>query len=150
MLYLRTRFIAAGGERAEKVFPLDVCERLHELSRGWPGHLNEVALERVQQMKLGKASKPVPRIVVTCDGDTIAEHTLTERKYVIGRGDLADIIIEDSYASKMHAMLQVYANAIVLHDLNSTNGTTVNFARNSKDGAAKQRHRHAGQTSTED
>ncbi|MDH5305469.1 MAG: FHA domain-containing protein, partial [Gammaproteobacteria bacterium] len=45
---------------------------------------------------------------------------------VIGRGDLADIIIEDSYVSKMHAMLQVYRNAIVLHDLNSTNGTRVN------------------------
>ena len=26
MIYLRTRFIAAGGERSEKVFPVGVCE----------------------------------------------------------------------------------------------------------------------------
>jgi type II secretory pathway predicted ATPase ExeA len=36
MVYLRTRLIAAGGERSEKVFPIAVCERLHEVSRGWP------------------------------------------------------------------------------------------------------------------
>ena len=41
-------------------------------------------------------------------------------------GELADIVVEDGYVSKIHAMLQVYSNAIVLADLNSTNGTTVN------------------------
>ena len=51
---------------------------------------------------------------------------MTEKQYVIGRGDLADILVEDSYASKIHAMLKVYSNALVLVDLNSTNGTTVN------------------------
>jgi pSer/pThr/pTyr-binding forkhead associated (FHA) protein len=63
---------------------------------------------------------------VTRDGEHIADIELTERQHLIGRNELADIIIEDSYVSKMHAMLQVYANAIVLLDLNSTNGTTVN------------------------
>jgi type II secretory pathway predicted ATPase ExeA len=126
MLYLRTRLIAAGGARVEKVFPLDACAQLHELSLGWPGDVNQHALERVQQTAARQETRPVPRIIVTSDGETLAEYQLTERKYVIGRGDLADIIIEDSYVSKMHAMLQVYSNAIVLHDLNSTNGTTVN------------------------
>lgn len=126
MIYLRTRLIAAGGERSEKVFPVDLCGKLHELSRGWPGQLNERALQVMERMsELGQA-KPVPRIVVTLDGETVAEHVLREQKYVIGRTDLADIVIEDSYVSKTHAMLQVYANAIVLLDLNSTNGTTVN------------------------
>ena len=125
-LYLRTRFIAAGGIRIEKILSLDICEQLHQESLGWPGATNKRALERLQQTAVAVATKPVPRIIVTSDGDTVAEYQLTERKYVIGRGDLADIIIEDSYVSKMHAILQVYANAIVLHDLNSTNGTTVN------------------------
>ena len=35
-------------------------------------------------------------------------------------------MVEDGYASKIHALLHVYPNAIVLADLNSTNGTTVN------------------------
>ena len=126
MVYLRTRLIAAGGERAEKVFPIDVCSRLHELSRGWPGALNKHALEVLERMSELRAARSIPRIIVTRDGETVAEHELTGPKYVIGRTDLADIHIDDSYVSKMHAMLQVYSNAIVLIDLNSTNGTTVN------------------------
>ena len=50
MIYLRTRLIAAGGERSEKVFPIDVCEKLRELSRGWPGALNERAMQVLDRM----------------------------------------------------------------------------------------------------
>ncbi len=126
MVYLRTRLIAAGGEHGEKVFPMDVCERLHEWSRGWPGALNERAIEAMEGMTELEPSGPIPRVIVTRDGETVAEYELTERQYVIGRAEISDILVEDPYVSKMHAMLQVYANAIVLLDLNSTNGTTVN------------------------
>ena len=126
MIYLRTRFIAAGGEHSDRVFPVDVCEKLREVSRGWPGALNKNAIAVMERMTELSSAKPVPRIVVTHDGETVAHYELTERKYIIGRTDLADINIDDSYVSKTHAMLQVYANAIVLLDLNSTNGTTVN------------------------
>jgi hypothetical protein len=125
MVYLRTRLIAAGSQRSEKIFPLDVCTRLHVLSRGRPGRLNKLALELMQRMTQSQA-KSSPRAIVTCDGETVAEYVLTKKQYVIGRTDLADIMIEDSYVSKMHAMLQLYSNALVLLDLNSTNGTTVN------------------------
>ena len=126
MVYLRTRLIAAGGERSEKVFPIAVCERLHEVSRGWPGTLNKCAIEVMDRIAELKSARPVPRVIVTRDGEIVADYQLTRQQYVIGRADLADIIIEDSYVSKMHAMLQVYSNAIVLVDLNSTNGTRVN------------------------
>ena len=126
MIYLRTRLIAAGGERSEKVFSVDVCENLRELSRGWPGPLNERAIELMDRVAELRSARSVPRIIITRDGQTVAEYELTERQYVIGRTELADILIEDSYVSKLHAMLQVYSNAVVLLDLNSTNGTTVN------------------------
>jgi type II secretory pathway predicted ATPase ExeA len=126
MVYLRTRLIAAGGERSEKVFPIAVCERLHEVSRGWPGTLNKCAIEVMDRIAELKSARPVPRVIGTRDGEIVADYQLTRQQYVIGRADLADIIIEDSYVSKMHAMLQVYSNAIILVDLNSTNGTTVN------------------------
>jgi len=126
MIYLRTKLIAAGGERAEKIFPIDVCERLRESSRGWPGPLNERAKEVLERLAQQRSAKLVPRLIVTRDGDVVSEHELTGRQYVIGRSELADIQIEDSYVSKIHAMLQVYSNAVVLADLNSTNGTTVN------------------------
>jgi pSer/pThr/pTyr-binding forkhead associated (FHA) protein len=80
-------------------------------------------MDRIAELK---SARPVPRVIVTRDGEIVADYQLTRQQYVIGRADLADIIIEDSYVSKMHAMLQVYSNAIILVDLNSTNGTTVN------------------------
>ena len=126
MIYLRTRLIAAGGERSEKVFPIDVCAQLHERSGGWPGHLNRHAVEVMERMAELRSARATPRILVTREGDTLAEYALTDREYVIGRNELADIIIEDTYVSKIHAMLKVYTNAVVLIDLNSTNGTTVN------------------------
>ncbi len=126
MIYLRTRLIAAGGEQSEKVFPITVCEKLRELSRGWPGSLNERAIEVLNRMIELRSARSVPRIIVTRDGQIMAEHVLEEKQYIIGRTSLSDIVIEDSYVSKVHAMLQVYANAVVLLDLNSTNGTTVN------------------------
>jgi len=126
MIYLHTRFIAAGGERSEKVFPINVSEKLHELSGGWPGKLNERALEVLARMAELKSARSLPRLTVSLDGKVTGEYELKEKQYVIGRTDLADIIIEDTYVSKVHAMLQVYANAIVLIDLNSTNGVTVN------------------------
>ncbi|MGI9271199.1 MAG: FHA domain-containing protein [Woeseiaceae bacterium] len=124
--YLRTRWIAAGGDRAEEIFSRDVCEQLHEQALGWPGQLNKLAYEVALEATPVIEPKPRPRIIITCDGTTIAERELKEKQYVIGRGDLADIVIEDSYASKIHAMLKIYSNALVLIDLNSTNGTMVN------------------------
>lgn len=125
-IYLRTRLIAAGGERSEKVFPIKICEKIHELSGGWPGLINERAIEVMERMIELRSARPIPHVTVSRDGRTVAEFELTERQYIIGRTELADIVIEDTYVSKMHAMLQIYSNAIVLLDLNSTNGTTVN------------------------
>ncbi len=126
MIYLRTRLIAAGGERSEKVFPVDICAQLHVRSGGWPGQLSKYAIEVLERMAELKSARSTPRILVTREGDTVAEYELSNREYVIGRNELADIIIEDTYVSKIHAMLKVYSNAVVLLDLNSTNGTTVN------------------------
>jgi type II secretory pathway predicted ATPase ExeA len=126
MNYLRSRLIAAGGERVEKIFPIALCEKLHELSGGWPGTLNKHAIDVMQRISELREARPVPKFVASRDGEMVREFELKDRQYVIGRTDLADIVIEDSYVSKMHAMVQVYANAIVLLDLNSTNGTTVN------------------------
>lgn len=126
MIYLRTRLIAAGGERSEKVFPVDLCEKLHELSGGWPGLLNKRALEVMDRMTELQSARRIPHVTVSRDGEKFAEYDLTEKQYIIGRTELSDIVIKDSYVSKIHAMLQIYPNAVVLIDLNSTNGTTVN------------------------
>ena len=45
---------------------------------------------------------------------------------LLGRGDEADIVLEDSFASTSHARLVPHGDVIVLEDLGSTNGTYLN------------------------
>jgi hypothetical protein len=45
---------------------------------------------------------------------------------VLGRGDTADIRLEDTFASSQHARLIPQGDVIVLEDLGSTNGTYLN------------------------
>ena len=44
----------------------------------------------------------------------------------LGRGDQADIRLQDSFASSRHARLEPHGDLIVLEDLGSTNGTLLN------------------------
>ena len=45
---------------------------------------------------------------------------------VLGRGDQAEIRLEDPYASSRHARLSVQGGRVILEDLGSTNGTFLN------------------------
>jgi hypothetical protein len=45
---------------------------------------------------------------------------------VLGRGEQADIRLEDTFASSQHARLAPHGEVIVLEDLGSTNGTFLN------------------------
>jgi hypothetical protein len=45
---------------------------------------------------------------------------------LLGRGDQADIRLEDTFASSAHARLALHGDVIVLEDLGSTNGTYLN------------------------
>lgn len=45
---------------------------------------------------------------------------------LLGRGDAADIRLEDSFASSRHVQLVPHGDVIVVEDLGSTNGTYLN------------------------
>ena len=45
---------------------------------------------------------------------------------VLGRGDQADIQLQDTFASSQHARLAPHGEVMVLEDLGSTNGTYLN------------------------
>jgi pSer/pThr/pTyr-binding forkhead associated (FHA) protein len=46
---------------------------------------------------------------------------------VIGRGEHADVSVDDEYVSTRHAILRAYADRrLTVEDLGSINGTTVN------------------------
>ena len=157
MIYLHARMQAAGSERSDTIFPFDVCDRLREQSGGWPGPLNRYALEAIKRSdgfpvsvvdtyapgaspqdaddkipvltKQDAVSRMPPKLIITRDGDTLGEFTFKEKKVLIGRSDFADVMIEDDYVSKIHAVLLLYSDALILLDLNSANGTTVNSVK---------------------
>jgi type II secretory pathway predicted ATPase ExeA len=148
MIYLHARLQAAGSERADTVFPFDVCDRLREQSDGWPGKLNEFALEAVKRASdfpislvdtyapdipvLGEQEatrRLPPKLIITRDGETLPEYVFKEKKVLIGRSDFADLVIDDDFVSKLHIMLLLYSDALVMLDLNSANGTTVNSVK---------------------
>jgi pSer/pThr/pTyr-binding forkhead associated (FHA) protein len=57
------------------------------------------------------------------------EVELRHQVTVIGRGSEADVRLTDQAVSRRHAELRVANGAVMLNDLQSTNGTTVNGAR---------------------
>ena len=124
-LYLRTKWLAADdGDNIDAVFPTDVCTRLYAASKGWPGSLNELAI--VEAERFERQAPSTPRVVLTREGKTLSIISMPPGNYVVGRSKLSDIQVDDRFVSNNHALLQVYRNAVLLVDLNSTNGTTVN------------------------
>ena len=126
-IFLRAKFIAAGGKNVEQALSLDVCDDLHELAQGWPGKLSDLAVQAAKHSdenpdELSKS----PRVILSKDGETVAEYALTGTTTIIGRDQSADIVIDDAFVSKEHAMLKIDEGGVLLLDLKSTNGTRVN------------------------
>jgi type II secretory pathway predicted ATPase ExeA len=143
LIYLHSRLEACGVGVPDSVFPGDVCDKLHEISRGWPARLNALALTAIQcsetlpvtvtrltkrPNKLPRERKP-PSVVISRDGKMLREFVFDDKKVLIGRSEFADIIIEDEFCSKFHLLLMLYSDGLVLLDLNSVNGTTVNSVK---------------------
>ena len=143
LVYLHARLEACGVGVPDSVFPGDACDKLHEISRGWPARLNALsltAIKRSEQLpvtvtrimqrpaKLPQQRK-APSLVISKDGKTLREFVFDDKKVLIGRSEFADIVIEDEFCSKFHALLMLYSDGLVLLDLNSVNGTTVNSVK---------------------
>ncbi len=144
LIYLHARLEASGVGVPDSVFPGDACDKLHEISRGWPARLNALALTAIQRSeqlpvtvtrimkrpeKLAEPRKKPPSLIISKHGKTLREYVVNDRKVLIGRSELADIVIADEFCSKLHTLLMLYPDGLVLLDLNSANGTTVNSVR---------------------
>lgn len=65
-------------------------------------------------------------MIVSIDDVVVKEVQLTKDKTTLGRRPYNDIVIESLAVSGEHAVLHMDATAVVLEDLNSTNGTFIN------------------------
>lgn len=143
MLLLHGRLTSCEGKQPDAVLPTDVCDRIHELSGGNPGRLYEIAGGTLEQalslpatvsdvnkyQHAARTERSKTKLIVSLDGEVIETCELQEKKLTIGRSNLADMVVHNEYASKFHALLLLHADALVLVDLNSANGTFVNSVR---------------------
>jgi predicted Zn finger-like uncharacterized protein len=78
--------------------------------------------EMLEGLKLPETRK---LSIAVISGNNAGEiYPISKPRMVIGRGE-ADILIQDLEASRTHAEIDVIGDRVVLHDLNSTNGTFV-------------------------
>ncbi len=68
----------------------------------------------------------MPRLILSLDGQTLAEYNMTKERYTVGRLPDNDIRIDNAAVSGHHSLIINILNDSFLEDLNSTNGTYVN------------------------
>ena len=66
------------------------------------------------------------RLILSLDGQTLAEYNMTKERYTIGRLPDNDIRVDNAAVSGHHSLIINILNDSFLEDLNSTNGTYVN------------------------
>jgi pSer/pThr/pTyr-binding forkhead associated (FHA) protein len=71
--------------------------------------------QRAPRLTVERAPGHEPGMIYDLDGDI-----------VMGRGDRAEIRLEDPFASSRHARVYEQGNIVVIEDLQSTNGTYLN------------------------
>ena len=74
-----------------------------------------------------KKTKKIPRKLVAVEGDGVKGKTwdLTE-ELLLGRGERCNVMLEDAYASQVHARIFSRDETVFVEDMGSTNGTYLN------------------------
>ena len=72
---------------------------------------------------------PAGRLVIESVGEPPEEVSLDQSSIVVGRDRLCDVCISGLKASRFHALFSLTTHGLVVADLASTNGTTVNGNR---------------------
>jgi hypothetical protein len=98
--------------------------------RGAPGRAippDATGLHSASATHGAEAAHRAPRLVVErAPGHEEGMIYDLDGEIVLGRGDRAEIRLEDPFASSRHALVYEQGNSIVIEDLGSTNGTYLN------------------------
>lgn len=94
------------------------------------GELNEKTVVGVSLSDLAPVQPVSPYLLKVLQGaDTGRQIELSQTGTLIGRGDGCDLQLQDGAASRRHAEIRVAPRGVILRDLGSGNGTTVNNQR---------------------
>ena len=124
--YLYAKLKAAGANQPDDIFSVTICDRLFDLAGGLPGRLDKLAADSIEN---GETKDDAPRFIVTCDNRTLMDVDMVATRVLIGRSDFSDILLTDRFISSQHALIMWEDDAVILVDLNSSNGTFVNSRR---------------------
>jgi hypothetical protein len=76
--------------------------------------------------KSAEHEAPASRMLVLLDTERPMKYPLYKATMTIGRGDIADIRIENDFLSRLHARIVSTANGAAIEDVESKNGIRVN------------------------
>ena len=76
--------------------------------------------------EFGETVVPPGKLLIKRSGQPVEEFALEQSSIVVGRDRLCDICISGLKASRFHALFSLTEEGVVVADLASTNGTTVN------------------------
>jgi pSer/pThr/pTyr-binding forkhead associated (FHA) protein len=90
----------------------------------------ELALALVTRGLLDQGEDPRPRVRVVEGPDAGKELRVAEpgRRYILGRGRESDLVVEDANASRRHVDIAQKGDHLVVHDLGSKTGATLDGA----------------------
>jgi FHA domain len=123
VLYLFLLWVARSARRDLRADAPALAERGHE--RMIPP--DATGLHSASSLGSADLTHRAPRLVVErAPGHESGMIYDLDGELVLGRGDRAEIRLEDPFASSRHALIYEQGNIVVIEDLGSTNGTYLN------------------------
>ena len=123
ILYLFLFWVARSARR-------DLRSGSAVLDEGAPGRrvpADATGLHSASGIAHAGASMRAPRLVVVrAPGHSPGMIYDLDGEIVLGRGERAEIRLQDPFASSRHALIYEQGNIVVIEDLDSTNGTYLN------------------------
>jgi FHA domain len=123
------RDLRGRGHRAERSAPLGAAGRVGSAGGipGAAGSADATGMYSASALGRSNVASRAPRLVVArATGHDPGMIYDLDGELVLGRGELAEIRLEDPFASSRHARIYEQAGTLVLEDLRSTNGTYLN------------------------
>ena len=119
----------AFAEQVDKMGARQVKAAIEELQ--WVPYGERFSSKTVRSIEASVtyANDQIAKLVLTLNGSHFGDYPLDKECLRIGRGPDNDIQIDNPIVSRHHAMIIRNSGSLVLEDLDSANGTFVNFKR---------------------
>lgn len=109
-----------------EAFPIKVEDLGVMHSEGLFSNYDKVSEEQNVPLLDDVVEPEPPQLIISRNGQVVHEVRLTATRTLVGRSELSDVILENQYVSKQHALLVQSEGTLILADLKSRNGTYVN------------------------